>query len=139
MIFSVIVPFLNEKRHIERSILSPGVKVAPGAVVRNSIVMDGAVIGSNSVIERSILDKEVNVGDGCYIGYGDDYRVNRRYPKVLHTGLSIVGKRTQVPPSCTIGRNCIIYDSVAESDFAGSDVSSGDTIRPRRRPVRIQA
>ncbi|MBV9259725.1 MAG: glucose-1-phosphate adenylyltransferase, partial [Ktedonobacteraceae bacterium] len=57
---------------VERSVLSPGVIIEEGAIVRNSIVLFDSVIGAGSVIDRSILDKEVVVGKNCQIGYGDD-------------------------------------------------------------------
>jgi glucose-1-phosphate adenylyltransferase len=125
--------------NVEHSIISPGVQVAEGAVVKNSIIMDNTVIGRNSIIDRSILDKEVTVETDCHIGYGDDYRVNRNAPQVLNTGLSIVGKHSVIPSGCKIGRNCIIYDSIVEGDFSAPVIKSGETIKPKRKPIRIKA
>ncbi|MEF3306082.1 glucose-1-phosphate adenylyltransferase subunit GlgD [Paenibacillus sp. GYB003] len=42
-------------------ILFRGVKVRPGAVISNCIVMQNSVIGANSSLEHCILDKEVEV------------------------------------------------------------------------------
>jgi len=125
--------------HIEHSIISPGVQVAEGAIVKDSIIMDNTHIGRNSIIDRSILDKEVTIEPDCHVGFGDDYRINRGNPKVLNTGLTIVGKRTVIPSSYKIGRNCIIYDSVVEGDFLEPKVKSGETIKPKRKPIRIKA
>lgn len=125
--------------HIEHSIISPGVQVAEGAIVKDSIIMDNTHIGRNSIIDRSILDKEVIIEPDCHVGFGDDYRINRGNPKVLNTGLTIVGKRTVIPPGYKIGRNCIIYDSVVEGDFPEPEVKSGETIKPKRKPIRIKA
>ncbi len=125
--------------HIERSIISPGVQVAEGAIVKDSIIMDNTVIGLNSIIDHSILDKEVTIEADCHIGFGDDYHINRINPKVLNTGLSIIGKRAAIPSNYKIGRNCIIYDSVVEGDFPEPEVKSGETIKPKRKPIRIKA
>jgi glucose-1-phosphate adenylyltransferase len=125
--------------HVEHSILSAGARVAEGAVVKDSIIMDGTEVGRDSVIDRSILDKGVVVKAGCHIGFGKDFRINRSNPKVLNTGLTIVGKQAVIPYGAKIGRNCIIYDNVAEVDFPGPEVQSGETIRPKRKPIRIQA
>lgn len=125
--------------HVERSILSAGVMVAPGAVVRDSIIMESTQIGENSVVDRSIIDKEVVVGAGCQVGYGNDLHINKENPKVLSSGLTIVGKRAIIPDGCKIGRNCIIYDNVAEGDFNGNAVPSGETVKPKRKPIRIKA
>jgi len=119
---------------VENSILSSGVMVAEGAIVKDSIIMSDTVIGQDSVIDHSILDKEVSVESGCYIGFGDDFQANRKSPKVLNTGLTLVGKRAGIPPETRIGHNCIIYSNVVESDFPNPEIQSGETIRPKRRP-----
>lgn len=46
---------------VHNSILFRGVKVAKGAVVRNSIVMQNGVIGQDGTLENCILDKEVEI------------------------------------------------------------------------------
>ena len=58
------------KGQVEHSVLSPGVVVEAGAVVRDSIVLFDVVIGAGSVVDRAILDKEVVVGQNCRIGGG---------------------------------------------------------------------
>ena len=123
---------------VERSILSPGVQVAPGAIIKDSIIMDNTEIGQDSIVDHTILDKEVRIGPNCHIGFGDDYHVNRDNPKVLNSGLTIVGKHAVIATGYKIGRNCIIYDNVVEDDFTERIVQSGDTIKPKRKPVRIR-
>ena len=118
---------------VEHSVLSPGVIVAGGAVVKDSVIMADSVVGSHGVIDRSILDKEVVVEAGCHLGFGDDYTVNRREPKVLNTGITIVGKKAKLPPGITIGRNCVICCGVTENDFLTSEIQSGETIGRRQR------
>jgi len=46
---------------VHNSILFRGVKVARGAVVRNSIVMQNGIIGEDGSLENCILDKEVEI------------------------------------------------------------------------------
>ena len=45
--------------HVEHSVLSPGVFVEEGAVVRDSIIFDDCRIEAGAIVERSIIDKEV--------------------------------------------------------------------------------
>ena len=59
---------------VVNSVLSPGVRVDVGAVVRDSIVMFDSVIRSGAVVDRAILDKEVVVGPGAIVGDGPDRR-----------------------------------------------------------------
>ncbi len=122
---------------VEHSLLSPGVRVAEGAVVKDSIVLSDSVIGPHTVVDYSILDKEVVIGAGCHIGCGDNFQINRREPKVINTGITVIGKRAKVPPGVKVGRNCLVYNNVLEEDFPGSDIQSGESVRTKRgRSVR---
>jgi len=122
---------------VENSILSPGVKVAGNAVVRRSIIMSDTFIGRESIVDYSILDKEVIVEADCYIGFGDDFQANRETPGILNSGVTIIGKGAKLPEGVKIGRNCAIDCNVVEKDFHGSIVQSGETIKAKRhRHVR---
>jgi glucose-1-phosphate adenylyltransferase len=114
---------------VEHSILSPGVYVGPGAVIRDSIVMFDSHVGANAQLDRVIVDKEAVIGDGAVVGQGDDLRPNRREPERLYAGITLVGKRAQVPGRMTIGRNCRIDPGVAPEDFGRRRIlRSGDTV-----------
>jgi len=122
---------------VEHSVLSPGVRVAPNAVVKYSIIMNDTVVGRESVINYSILDKEITVEPNCYIGFGDDFQVNREEPKVLNSGITVIGKGAKIPEGVKIGRNCAIACNVMDKDFRGTVVQSGETIKAKRhRPAR---
>ena len=114
---------------VEHSVLSPGVRVAAGAVVRDSIVMFDAVIGEGAVVDRAIIDKEAFIGPGAVLGTGDDMRPNRDEPERLYAGITLVGKRARVPEGVEVGRNCRIDPGVVERDFGGARrIESGTTI-----------
>ena len=134
---------------VVNSVLSPGVRVEMGAVVRDSIVMFDTVIRSGAVVDRAILDKEVVVGQGAIVGDGDDFDTpNNKEPGRLNTGITVIGKRSIIPRGVRIGRNVKIGDHVRSSDFAGrvvrngSSVERGQTSRKRapvRAPVAVMA
>ena len=75
---------------VVNSVLSPGVRVDVGAVVRDSIVMFDSVIRSGAVVDRAILDKEVVVGSGAIVGDGPVRRpaeqAGARPPQHRHHG-----------------------------------------------------
>jgi len=124
---------------VVNSVLSPGVRVEVGAVVRDSIVMFDSVIRAGAVVDRSILDKEVTVGQGAIVGEGTDLTVpNRLEPNRLYTGITVVGKRAVIPRGVRIGRNVKIGGEVRAVDFTRRVVPSGGTVErrdvaPRRR------
>src|SRR5438552_2625864 len=89
---------------VVNSVLSPGVRVDVGAVVRDSIVMFDSVIRSGAVVDRAILDQEVVVGPGAIAGDGTDYTTpNRNEQSRLFTGITVVGKRSVLPLADRIG------------------------------------
>jgi glucose-1-phosphate adenylyltransferase len=116
---------------VERSVLSPGVVVEEGAIVRDSIILFDAIIGAGSVIDRCILDKEVVVGKNSRIGYGDDTTPNKLEPTRLNTGITLIGKRAHLPDQLTVGRNCKIGVDLRLEDFTSDNLASGETIEDR--------
>jgi glucose-1-phosphate adenylyltransferase len=116
---------------VEHSILSPGVRIGQGAVVRDSIIMFDSVVAEGAMVDRSIVDKECFIGPGAMVGSGDDLRPNRREPERLYAGITLVGKRARVPAGVTIGRNCRIDPRTTEADFKGRRaIRSGETVAP---------
>ena len=119
------------KGHVERSVLSPGVVVEEGAVVRNSILLFDTVIGAGSVIDHAIIDKEVIVGKHCQIGYGDDMTPNKLEAHLLNSRITLIGKRTHLPDNLKVGRNCKIGTDLDPQDFPTDTISSGETVEDR--------
>jgi glucose-1-phosphate adenylyltransferase len=128
---------------VVNSVLSPGVRVEVGAVVRDSIVMFDSVIRQGAIIDRAILDKEVVVGPGAVVGDGPDGPPNRQEPGRLNTGITVVGKRAIIPRGQRIGRNVKIGGEVRAVDFQSRVVRSGDSVvHPRdhvepRTPAKV--
>jgi len=118
---------------VVNSVLSPGVRVDVGAVVRDSIVMFDSVIRSGAVVDRSILDKEVVVGPGAIVGDGPDFDTpNKQEPGRLNTGITVIGKRAVIPRGVRIGRNVKIASDAKATDFPSRMVKSGASIESSR-------
>lgn len=111
---------------VEYSVLSPGVRVHRGAVVRYSIIMTDAVIEPGAVVDHSIVDKRVVVGRGAHIGFGTDFTENTEFN--ISTGISVVGKNTLIPPNLKVGRNVVIGSDLNDDDFSGDSIRSGQNI-----------
>jgi glucose-1-phosphate adenylyltransferase len=123
VVHSLITDGCTIEGTVEYSVLSPGVRVERGAVVRGSIIMTDAVIHAGAMVDHGILDKRVEVGVGAQIGFGADYTPSRAAD--LSSGLTMVGKNAVIPPGIKIGRNCIIATDVRPEDFAADYVPSG--------------
>lgn len=55
--------------YVRNSVLSPWVRVEPGATVENAVLMDGVVVESGAHVKEAILDKNVVVPGGTRIGF----------------------------------------------------------------------
>ncbi len=122
---------------VVNSVLSPGVRVDVGAVVRDSILMFDTVVRSGAVVDRAILDKEVTVGQGAIVGDGPDFDTpNRAEPSRLNTGITVIGKQSIIPRGARLGRNVKVGGQVRSSDFSTRIVRAGGTVerRPDRAP-----
>ena len=82
---------------VERSVLSPWVKVNSNALVTDSVLLDGVVVGRNATVRRAILDKSVVVADGASIGV-DAQRDKDRGFTITESGITVVAKGTLVTP-----------------------------------------
>ncbi len=83
------------------------------------------------MVDRCIVDKNVVIGGGTQLGWGEDYATpNQKHPSFFNTGPTIVGKGAHVPASRRIGRNVVIEADVDEEAFAtfGDVIASGETV-----------
>ncbi len=51
----------------------------------------------------------------------------------MNSGITIVGKRAQIPSGLRIGRNCVIGPGVAATGIEDSYIPSGTTLRGQQR------
>lgn len=79
---------------VERSVLSPFVRVNSFALVEDSILMDRVSIGRRAKVRRAIIDKNVRVPEGLTIGY-DPEEDARRFT-VTDEGIVVIAKGTKL-------------------------------------------
>ena len=109
---------------VERSILSPGVHVAPGAVVRSSVVMHDTVIEEGALVENAILDSDVVVGPGARVGKVDHY--SRTRSAFQPERLVIVEQGVHVPARAVVEPDALLADwllPVERRDLSEAQVS----------------
>ncbi len=113
---------------VERCVLSPGVIVKKGAVLRNSVIMHDCTIGEEAVVENVVSDKDVVFGARCQVAVSGENTPNETFPKYLNTGISIFGKNAQVPEQTVIERNCMVYPHTRAADYPGLVIKSGQCV-----------
>lgn len=113
---------------VERSVLSPGVYVSPGAIVRESVIINDTWIGPGAIIDRAIVDENAVIGAGTFVGYSDDMTPNQQMPDRLNTGITVVGAGAHIPGGLVIGRNVLIHSERYENEFPATEIRSGETV-----------
>ncbi len=113
---------------VVNSVLSPGVKVAKGAVVRDSVLIDDCEVGAGALVDLVIMDKRVRIGRNAVVGTGDKQQVNAEFPSHLYTGITLLGNGATVPDGAVIGRNCIVNSMRQAHDFPSLHIPSGATV-----------
>jgi ADP-glucose pyrophosphorylase len=68
------------------------------ATIRNSIIMPNSVIGKHSVVDRCILDEEVNIGKFCYVGFGSGIASGG-------SNITVLGRGVSIPSGTAVGRS----------------------------------
>ena len=80
---------------VDRSVLSPNVRVHKWAKVEESIIFPGCQIGRNAVVRRAILDKNVVIPDGVEVGVDPEHDLARGF--YHEDGITVVPKNFPVP------------------------------------------
>jgi len=79
---------------VERSILSPNVRINSYSKVYESILMEGVNVGRYSKIRKAIIDKDVDIPQGTVIGYDREEDKKRFY--VSESGVVVVPKGAEI-------------------------------------------
>ncbi len=79
---------------VQRSILSPNVRINSYSQVHDSILLEGVNVGRYAKVRRAIVDKDVAIPPGIVIGY--DVNEDRRRFFVTDSGIVVVAKGTEI-------------------------------------------
>jgi len=79
---------------VERSVVSPNVRINSWSRVEDSVLMEGVQVGRRAVVRRAILDKNVIVPEGAQIGV--DLDRDRKLYTVSDAGIVVIGKGQRV-------------------------------------------
>lgn len=109
------------------SVISPGVVIGKGSIVRDSIIMKGAKIGENVIIDKSIIAENVEISDGVQLGIGEEVP-NKTEPKIYSFGLVTIGENTYIPPNVKIGKNTAVSGVTVPDDYPDGVLESGETL-----------
>ena len=134
--------YIASEAHVERSIIGEGteiygevinsvigagVTIAKGAVVKDSIVMQGSVMGASTSVEKAIIAENVKVGSDVQIGVGE-YAPSTYDQKVYQFDLATIGENSIIPDGVKIGKNTAIAGETTVGDYPDGLLASGNYI-----------
>ncbi len=79
---------------VERSILSPFVRINSYAYVGDSILFENVNVGRHARLRRTIVDKDVSIPEGMQIGFFPEE--DRKRFTVTDSGIVVISKRTVI-------------------------------------------
>jgi glucose-1-phosphate adenylyltransferase len=79
---------------VNRSVLSPAVRVDNGAIVSDSVIMHDVHVGPGAVVRNAIIDKAVEIPAGARIGV--DQEADKARGFMVEDGLTVLGKGQRV-------------------------------------------
>lgn len=79
---------------VQRSLVSPNVRVNSYSYISDSIIMEGVNVGRYAKIRRAIIDKDVHIPQGMVIGYNLEEDRSRFH--VTDSGIVVVAKGTEI-------------------------------------------
>lgn len=135
--------YINGK--VENSIIFPGVDIEEGAVVIDSIILPFVKIGPGARIINSIIDestetedKRYNAGTNCRIGSEEKYIKNTRFPNLLNSSITLIGKNNYIKEGVFVGAACYIASASSDSYFIEKTrLNDGDSILPALTEEKI--
>ena len=131
---SIIGDGSNIEGSVKHSVLGANVSIAPGAKVRDSVLMNGVVVEEGAIIHKAIIAENAVIGAGTRIGEGS-YAPSRLDPRVYNTDLTVIGAGSTVPAGVTIGKNVAIIGQTTGADYPGGVLESGEYII--KKEVRV--
>ncbi|MGL5258619.1 MAG: glucose-1-phosphate adenylyltransferase [Lachnospiraceae bacterium] len=112
---------------VYNSVVGCGVTIGKGTIIRDSIIMNQAVIGDNCELYKTIIAEHVQIQDSVKIGIGEEVP-NETDPHIYNEGLVCVGEKSIVPKGVTIGKNCCVFGITTEDDYTNLTLESGKTL-----------
>ncbi len=127
--------FINGR--VENSIIFPGVEIDEGASVTDSILLPFVKIGRGAKVINAVIDESTdfsvdspNVGINTRVGYEERLMTNGRFPRLLYSGLTLVGRNNHIRDGMFVGASCYVASASSDRYFVGEKIRlyDGDSI-----------
>ena len=93
---------------VYHSVIATSVRVEEGAVVRDSILMPGAVVRKGARLERVIVGMDSVIGENCKMGPGQESGDSSYKSKLCSNGISVVEGGLEVRAGLVLGGDSVL-------------------------------
>ncbi len=100
---SLVAEGSNVYGEIDFAVLFSGVYIAPGAVVKDSIIMNGARIEENAIVQYAIVSENSVIGKGAVVGARPEEIENKD-----EWGIAVIGDGCVIAPGSTVPPKAMI-------------------------------
>jgi glucose-1-phosphate adenylyltransferase len=100
--------------------------------------MAGCYVGKDTVIERCIIDTDTTIGDGVFMGAGENI-ANVHMPHIYETGITVIGESSTIPDKVNVGKNCVIFGKTEPVDYEHGRLESGQSIVKKLNEKGVRA
>ncbi|MCR4808128.1 MAG: glucose-1-phosphate adenylyltransferase [Lachnospiraceae bacterium] len=111
---------------VYNSVIGCGVRIGKDTVVRDSIIMNEAVIGDECTIDKAIIAENAKIGNRVVLGAGEEVE-NETDPTIYSHGIVTIGEWSEIPDNITIGKNSMVSGITEASDYENGKLDSGKT------------
>lgn len=110
---SLIAEGCNVYGEIDFAVLFAGVYIAPGAVVKDSIIMPGTRIEENAIVQYAIVSENSVIGKGAVVGARpEEFKDKDKW------GIAVVGDGCMIAPGTTIPPQAMIDADMLAQEVA---------------------
>lgn len=102
---------------VSRSVLSTGVRVGRGAVVSDSVLLDGVVVQPGARVTRAVVDKNAVIGRQAVVAGGRGGEAGEPYRRCRLDGLVLVGAGARLPAGVRLEKNVVVHADTPAEDF----------------------
>ncbi len=112
---------------VHNSVIGPDVYIGPGAVIRDSILMNSSRVGAGTIVNKAILAENVTVGEHCELGIGEEVP-NEMRADIYGFGLVTIGENSIIPDNVKVGKNTAISGETTADEYPNGILESGKVI-----------
>ena len=98
---SLVAPGCHVRGQVEHSVLSPGVVIEEGAVVRHSILLHDTIVRAGAVVEYTIVDSAVEIGRDAVVGEAPEQAAGEK-SEIADEQITLIGQGASIPDGARI-------------------------------------